>query len=109
MHISLTAIRGDDCSLEMMFRFWHTAFVALREHAAAGASYYVTGPPGANLFHLWRALQEADFPLRQMLIGAKNKHVLGRSDYHYQHEPLLYGWVGGANASAAFHQPEAMD
>jgi DNA modification methylase len=31
-----------------------------------------------------------------MLIWAKNNHVLGRCDYHYQHEPVLYGWVEGA-------------
>jgi len=32
-----------------------------------------------------------------MLIWAKNHFVLGRSDYHYQHEPILYGWIEGAH------------
>ena len=27
-----------------------------------------------------------------MIIWSKNNHVLGRSDYNYKHEPLLYGW-----------------
>jgi DNA modification methylase len=31
-----------------------------------------------------------------MLIWAKSNFVLGRSDYNYQHEPLIYGWVEGA-------------
>lgn len=31
-----------------------------------------------------------------MLVWAKNNHVLGRSDYHYKHEPILFGWVEGA-------------
>ena len=28
-----------------------------------------------------------------MLIWAKNNHVLGRTDYNYKHEPILFGWV----------------
>jgi DNA modification methylase len=31
-----------------------------------------------------------------MLIWAKNNHVLGRCDFNYKHEPILYGWVEGA-------------
>jgi len=27
-----------------------------------------------------------------MLIWSKNNHVLGRCDYNYKHEPILYGW-----------------
>jgi DNA modification methylase len=90
-------ILGDDAPPEAMFAFWHDAFAALRAHAAPGANYYVTGPQGGDLlFLLMRALNESGFPLRHMLIWAKNNHVLGRSDYHYQHEPMLYGWVDGA-------------
>lgn len=90
-------ILGDDAPPEAMFAFWLRAFAALRAHAAPGASYYVTGPQGGDLlFFFLKALKEADFPLRHMLIWAKNNHVLGRSDYHYQHEPILYGWVEGA-------------
>jgi DNA modification methylase len=28
-----------------------------------------------------------------MLIWVKNNHVLGRCDYNYKHEPILYGWI----------------
>jgi len=81
-----------------MFDLWRRAFAALRPHAAPGASYYVTGPQGGELlFLLLRALMEAGFPLRHMLIWAKNNLVLGRADYHYQHEPILYGWVDGTH------------
>lgn len=30
---------------------------------------------------------------KHMLIWNKNNHVLGRTDYNYKHEPILYGWV----------------
>lgn len=73
-------------------------FAALRTHAACGASYYVTGPQGGELLLLVLvALKEAGFPLRHMLVWAKNNHVLGRCDYHYQHEPVLFGWVEGTH------------
>ena len=32
------------------------------------------------------------FSLKHCLIWIKNNHVLGRSDYNYKHEPVLYGW-----------------
>ena len=33
--------------------------------------------------------------LRQILVWAKDSMVLGHSEYHYQHEPLLFGWKPG--------------
>jgi len=92
-------IVADHGTPEAMFDLWRRAFTALRAHAAPGASYYVTGPQGGDLLLLLLlALKEAGFPLRHMLIWAKNNHVLGRSDYHYQHEPVLFGWVEGTHA-----------
>lgn len=34
--------------------------------------------------------------LRQCMVWDKGQMVLGHSDYHYAHEPILYGWVPGA-------------
>ena len=31
-------------------------------------------------------------PLKHNIIWAENNHVLGRCDYNYKHEPILYGW-----------------
>ena len=33
---------------------------------------------------------------RQSLNWVKNTFALGRSDYHYRHEPIFYGWKEGA-------------
>ena len=44
-----------------------------------------------------RALKDAGWLLKQNLIWIKqNGFVLGRQDYHWQHEPILYGWKPGA-------------
>ena len=90
-------IANDHLDPDAMARLWTAAFTSARGMAAPGASYYVTGPQGGELLLLLlHALRDAGFPLHHMLIWAKNNHVLGRTDYHYQHEPILYGWVDGA-------------
>jgi DNA modification methylase len=91
-------IEHDHGSPEEMAVFWRTAFTAVRPVMRPGACYYVTGPQGGDLLlHLLSALRDSGFPLRHMLVWAKNQHVLGRSDYHYQHEPVIYGWVEGTH------------
>jgi DNA modification methylase len=40
-------------------------------------------------------MMKAGLTLRHMLIWSKNNHVLGRTDYNYKHEPILFGWVDG--------------
>lgn len=41
------------------------------------------------------AMIESNIIIRQNLIWAKNTIALGRSDYHYKHEPILYGFTPG--------------
>lgn len=93
-----TPIENDHKKPEEMSAFWVATFTTVREHMRPGASYYVTaGPQLGDLLLFLLALKEGGFPLRHMLIWAKNNHVLGRSDYHYKHEPIIYGWVEGAH------------
>jgi DNA modification methylase len=40
--------------------------------------------------------ERAGFLLKQCLIWVKNAFVLGRQDYQWRHEPILYGWKDGA-------------
>lgn len=42
------------------------------------------------------AMMEAGWDMKQCLIWRKNSMVLGRQDYQWQHEPILYGWKPGA-------------
>lgn len=61
--------------------------------------------PGA-VFYIWHAdlggynfrgaAQDAGWVVRQCLIWKKQAMVMGRQDYHWKHEPCLYGWKGGA-------------
>ena len=36
------------------------------------------------------------FLLKQCCIWVKNSLVMGGQDFHWQHEPILYGWLEGA-------------
>lgn len=91
------SIENDDKSPAEMREFWTKAFSSVRTYAEPGACYYVTGPQGGELlFYLMGSLQESGFPLRHCNVWVKNQFVLGRSDYNYKHEPILYGWCAGA-------------
>ncbi len=104
-----TEIENDHKKPEEMSAFWIAAFTTAREHMRPGASYYVTSPQGGDLLLLLLlALKEGGFPLRHMLVWAKNNHVLGRSDYHYKHEPILYGWVEGAHTFYGGHSETSL-
>ena len=104
-----TAIENDHKKPEEMSAFWVATFTTVREHMRPGASYYVTGPQRGDLhLHLLLALKEGGFPLRHILVWAKNNHVLGRSDYHYKHEPIIYGWVEGAHTFYGGHSETSL-
>lgn len=63
----------------------------LVNHSKTGASFYVCCPPGNNFKDFFLPFEEY-LHLSSTIIWAKNSLVLGHGDYHYQHEPILYGW-----------------
>lgn len=65
----------------------------------AGASFYLCHGSGANSLIAGRAIQGVGWHFHQTLVWVKNHMVLGHSDYHYQHEPIIYGWKPGADHS----------
>lgn len=60
----------------------------------AGAYWYATVPAGP--LHLLFAQDWKDRGiLRQIMVWVKDSLVLGHSEYHYRHEPILFGWSAG--------------
>lgn len=86
-------IENDNLSEKDMYKLWVDGFSSARKMLKGDASYYVTGPQGGDLLLLLQALKESGYTLKHMLIWSKNRHVLGRSDYNYKHEPIIYGWI----------------
>lgn len=60
-------------------------------HVRKGGAVYVCGPPGPTAITFGGVLQEMKI-LRQIIVWAKDQLVYGRSDYHYMHEFVFYGW-----------------
>lgn len=75
--------------------FLTAAFTNAYEAMKNGAPFYVWHSTKEHL-NFETALNNAGLKVRQQLIWAKNQMVLGWSDYHYKHEPCLYGWKAGA-------------
>jgi len=74
------------------------AFAAAHGALAPGAPVYCCAPAGPLLSEFMAAFTGAGFSLRQTLVWVKDSMVLGRSDYHYRHEPILYGFKPHAGA-----------
>jgi site-specific DNA-methyltransferase (adenine-specific) len=62
---------------------------------APSARFYIAAPAGpqGTVFRL--AIAEVGWKLHEVLVWVKDAFVLGHSDYHYQHEDILYGFVPG--------------
>ncbi len=61
-----------------------------------GAPVYVAYPDIAHVV-FESAMVNAGWLVRQNLVWVKNSLILGRKDYHYRHEPILYGFTDGGD------------
>jgi DNA modification methylase len=61
-----------------------------------GGAFYVCSPAGDQETAFRMALRDAGLTLRQCLVWVKQHFVMGRQDYHWRHESMLYGWAEGA-------------
>lgn len=68
----------------------HGAFIMAAGVLKRGAPVYVAHADTERIT-FETSLRESGFLVRQNLIWVKNTMVLGHSDYHYKHEPILEG------------------
>lgn len=78
--------------------FLYDAFCAAKDNLKTGASFYVWYA-SSEVVNFHTSLEEAGFLVKQELIWNKNSMVLSRQDYHWKHEPCLYGWASGGSHS----------
>jgi site-specific DNA-methyltransferase (adenine-specific) len=69
-------------------RLLHDSFTAALTVLRPGAPCYVAHADTARIV-FETSLNDVGYLVRQNLIWVKNALVLGRSDYHYKHEPIL--------------------
>lgn len=88
-------IAGDRMPEADFYGFLLDVFGNLCDVARKGAAVYVFHADSEGL-RFRQAFDAAGFKLSQVLIWEKNQFVIGRQDYHWRHEPILYGWKEGA-------------
>ncbi len=92
-----TPIEGDHQTVEEMAVLWKAAFTVAHEVARDGCAFYTFAPQGGDLLMMMMMMRDSGFQPRHSLIWVKNNHVLGRADYAYKHEPILYAWKEGGH------------
>ncbi len=86
-------IENDSLKLADLQQLFVASLDVARGHAMPGAAIYAT-VAGAFLRSFIEGLEEGGFSYKSCLVWVKQIFVLGRGDYHYRHEFILYGWLG---------------
>lgn len=88
-------IKNDSMSNDAFYQFLYDFYTVCFMFCKPGSGIYIfhADSEGANFRS---AFKNAGFKLTQCLIWVKNSLVLGRQDYQWKHEPVLYGWKEGA-------------
>lgn len=86
------SIKNDKMANDKFYEFLLSAFKNMAAHLEKGGSAYVFHADTEGL-NFRKAFMDAGFHLSGCCIWVKNSLVLGRSDYQWQHEPVLYGFL----------------
>jgi len=88
-------IINDSMGNDEFRQFLRDAFVAADTVMKQGAVFYIWHADSEG-YNFRGACMDAGWKVRQCLIWKKSSLVMGRQDYHWMHEPCLYGWKDGA-------------
>lgn len=88
-------IKNDSMGDSEFRQFLRDCYVAADAVMKPGAVFYIWH---ADLegYNFRGAANDAGWKVRQCLVWKKQTMVMGRQDYHWKHEPCLYGWKDGA-------------
>lgn len=85
-------IKNDSMKNDEFYNFLKSAFDNMVAHCESGAAGYVFHADTEGL-NFRQAFVDSGFHLAGCCIWVKDSLVLGRSDYQWQHEPVLYGFL----------------
>lgn len=86
-------IQNDNMDDSTFYNFLYDAFSCMLEVTKPGGGIYICHSEDINFRP---AMVNSGWLLKQCIIWVKNSLVLSRQDYHWRHEPILYGWKPGA-------------
>lgn len=85
-------IQNDSMKNNDFYEFLFSSFKNMAEHLEKGGAAYIFHADTEGL-NFRKAFIDAGFHLAGCCIWVKDSLVLGRSDYQWQHEPVLYGFM----------------
>lgn len=90
----LTNLKADTLSPNDLKKHLVPVFQNVRLESAEDCSIFVTAPQGGELGMMIMVMGDAGLPVKHVLIWKKNAPTfsMGRLDYDYQHEPILFTW-----------------
>lgn len=89
-------IQNDEMNDGDFFKFLSEAFKRMAENTLLGGAAYICHADTEGL-NFRKAFIDSGFLMKQVIIWQKGHFVLGRQDYQWKHEPILYGWLEGAS------------
>lgn len=90
-HTNTNKIMNDNMSESSFYTFLFDFYKQMLRSLRKGGAYYVFHSDSEG-YNFRKALRDNGNSIRQTLIWVKNTLVLGRQDYQWKHEPILYGW-----------------
>jgi site-specific DNA-methyltransferase (adenine-specific) len=88
-------IQNDDMGDGQFREFLRAAYQNNADFMKPGAAFYFFHSDSES-YNFRGACRDVNLPVHETLYWVKNSLVLGRLDYHYRSEPILYGWKPGA-------------
>lgn len=89
-------IQNDNMDEDTFREFLKVSFFNANTVMKEGAVFYIWHADSEG-YNFRGACHDIGWKVRQCLIWCKNTLVMGRQDYHWKHEPCLYGWKEGAS------------
>lgn len=87
-------IENDSLSYDDFESFLRKIFTNANKYLENDASYYIFSCQGGDSEMMMMMMRECGLKCRHQIIWVKDAPVfsMGRLDYDYKHEPILYGW-----------------
>lgn len=90
-------IANDTASVDELYKILTAAMTNVRLNCKDDACYFVTAPQGGGLglMMMMMMMRDSGLEVRHNLVWRKNSPTfsIGRLDYDYQHEPIMYTWT----------------
>lgn len=89
-------IQNDAMDQTQYRQFLRECFFAVNSYLKPGGAFYIWHADTERL-NVQAAVEAVGWDVKENLVWVKHSFVMGRQDYHWQHEPCLYGWKSGAS------------